>query len=94
MVGVDGKPLPPRYGLRYYPRLLVGNQAVGSMFSWGDASPGCAQLALVLLADCLGDDAKALALHQVFRVRFIDRLPQSGWRLTEERLRAMIADLE
>lgn len=93
MVEVDGKPLPPRYDLRDYPRMF-SKQAAGNMFSWGDASAGSAQLALALLADCLGDDAKALELHQVFRVRFIDRLPQSGWRLTEERLRAMIADLE
>lgn len=93
MVEVDGKPLSPRYDLKQYPRLL-GKNATASMFSWGDASPGSAQLALALLADCLGDDAKALALHQVFRVRFVERLPQSGWRLTEARLRTMIVDLE
>ncbi len=63
------------------------------MFSWGDASPGSAQLALALLADFLDDDAKALALHLVFRTRFIERLPQSGWLLLEKRLRVMIADL-
>ncbi|MGC1954448.1 MAG: DUF6166 domain-containing protein [Gammaproteobacteria bacterium] len=92
MVEVDGKPLLPRYDLRHYARMFT-KQPTGSAFSWGDASPGSAQLALALLADCLGDDAKAIDLHMAFRVRCIDRLPHSGWRLTEERLRAMIADL-
>ncbi|MFZ0257253.1 MAG: DUF6166 domain-containing protein [Gammaproteobacteria bacterium] len=93
MVEVDGQPLPPRYDLRDYSQIFR-KQAAGSMFSWGDASPASAQLALALLADCLGDDAKALTLHLVFRVRFLERLPKSGWRLTEAQLQAMMADLE
>lgn len=92
MVEVDGQPLPPRYDLRDYSRLL-SNPSSASLYSWGDGSPASAQLALALLADCLADDAKALSLHLVFRTRFIERCPRSGWRLTEERLRAMIADL-
>jgi hypothetical protein len=92
MVEVDGKPLPPRYDLKDYPRMFR-EHASGRMFSWGDASSGSAQLALALLADCLGDDAKAIALHQTFRTRFVVRLPKSGWRLTEKQLRSMMADL-
>jgi hypothetical protein len=92
MVEVDGQPLPPRYDLRKYPRVF-GKNATAWMFSWGDARPGSAQLALALLADCLGDDAKALKPHHLFRLRFIERLPQSGWRLTEQQLHTMIADL-
>lgn len=93
MVEVDGKPLPPRYDLRDY-RRMFGNQPTGSMFSWGEVSPASAQLSLALLADCLGDDTKALALYMPFCTRFVERLPKSGWRLTEERLREMIAALE
>lgn len=90
MVEVNGQPLSPRYDLRDY-RRMFGKQATGTMFSWGDASPGSAQLAL--LADYLGNDAKALALHHLFRVRFIEHLPKGGWRLTEAQLRGMIEDL-
>ena len=93
MVEVNGKPLPPRYDLRDYPRMF-GKKPRGSMFSWGDTSPESAQLALALLADCLGDDEKAIVFHQVFRARVISQPPKSGGRLTETRLRAMIADLE
>ena len=92
MVEVNGKPLRPRYALGDC-RRLFGKQPTGSMFSWGNASPGSVQLALALLADCLGDDAKALKLHQVSRARVLSQLPKSGWRLTEARLRAMIVDL-
>jgi hypothetical protein len=92
MVEVDGKPLPPRYDLRDYPRLFR-EPATGRMFFWGDSSPGSMQLALAILADCLGDDAKAVSLHQIFRSRFMARLPKSGWRLTEKQLRLLIADL-
>jgi hypothetical protein len=91
MVEVDGKPLSPRYDLRDY-RRMFGKYASPSMFSWGDASPQSAQLALALLADCLGDDGKALALHHLFRVRFIERLPKIEWTLTEAQLRGMIED--
>jgi hypothetical protein len=93
MVEVDGQPLPPRYDLRDY-RQMLSKQPPQSMFSWGEISPASAQLSLALLADCLGDDAKALALYMPFCTRVVERLPKSGWRLTEERLRAMIADLE
>lgn len=93
MVEVDGKPLPPRHDLRHYARMFT-KQPAGSAFSWGDASPGSAQLALALLADCLGDDKQAIKLHMVFRARFVNRLPYSGWRLTEERLRTIVADLQ
>jgi hypothetical protein len=72
---------------------MFTKEPTGSAFSWGDASPGSAQLALALLADCLGDDMKAIELHMIFRLRFIDRLPHREWQLTEKRLRTMIADL-
>jgi hypothetical protein len=93
MVEVDGQPLPPRYDLRDY-RWVSRTHGPASMFAWGDASPKSAQLALALLADCWGDDSTALKLHATFCLRFIERLPQSRWRLLEERLRTMIAELE
>ena len=36
-------------------------------FNWGYGGSGPAQLALAILADCLGDDADAVRLHQVFK---------------------------
>ncbi len=53
LVTVDGAPLPPRLDLHSFNR---------TGFEWTYAGPGPQQLALALLADHLGDDARALAL--------------------------------
>jgi hypothetical protein len=42
-------------------------------FEWGHGSTGQAQLARSLAADVLGDDRKALNVHQ--RLRFLSRVP-------------------
>jgi hypothetical protein len=48
------------------PRLDLMNHSP-SGFAWGYGGSGPAQLALAMLADALGDDARALALHQAFK---------------------------
>ena len=51
-------------------------------FEWGYGGSGPAQLALAILADALGDDKAALALHQAFKFRVIGALPRDqAWRL-------------
>ena len=71
-VTVDGAPLPPRMDLQGFSR---------TGFEWGYAGPGPRQLALALLADHLGDDARALALSEGFMRKVVMYL-DNAWRLT------------
>ncbi|HWB50997.1 MAG TPA: DUF6166 domain-containing protein [Stellaceae bacterium] len=71
-VTVDGKPLDPRYDLK---RLSPTG------FEWTYEGNGPAQLALALLADHLGDDARALALYERFMRAVVADLDNS-WELT------------
>jgi hypothetical protein len=57
----DGR--PPRF---LDPRLDLWNHSPTG-FEWGYGGSGPAQLALAILADFLGDDARAIALHQEFK---------------------------
>lgn len=45
-------------------------------FEWGYAGSGPAQLALAILADALGDDRRAVRLHQSFKFETIAKLPR------------------
>lgn len=66
---------------------LVNHSPTG--FQWGYGGSGPAQSALAILADYLGNDAKAVNLHQDFKWAVIAKLPQeTPWELT----RARIAD--
>lgn len=71
-VTVDGKPLDPRFDLK---RLSPTG------FEWTYEGNGPAQLALALLADHLGDDARALALYVPFMRAVVAELDNS-WELT------------
>jgi hypothetical protein len=71
-VSVDGKPLPLRHDLK-----LLSPAG----FEWTYEGAGPAQLALALLADHLGDDRKALALHEAFMREVVAYLDNS-WQLT------------
>jgi len=65
-----------------------------SAFAWGaSADPGCAQLALALLADALGDDAGAVRFQEAFRLRVVERLPER-WTITRSRILAHVDLLE
>ena len=82
-VTVDGKPLDPRFDLK---RLSPTG------FEWTYEGNGPAQLALALLADHLGDDARALALYQPFMRRVVAELDNS-WELGSADIDAALADL-
>jgi Family of unknown function (DUF6166) len=82
-VTVDGQPLSPRYDLK---RLSMTG------FEWTYEGAGPAQLALALLADHLGDDAKALALYEQFMRRVVAELDNS-WELTAADIEAALAEL-
>lgn len=79
-VTVDGRPLDPRYDLK---RLSPTG------FEWTYEGTGPAQLALALLADHLGDDAKALALHDAFMRTVVADLDNS-WELTSVEIDAAL----
>jgi hypothetical protein len=79
-VTVDGKPLDPRYGLK---RLSPTG------FEWTYEGNGPAQLALALLADHLGDDARALALYEPFMRAVVAELDNS-WELTSAEIDAAL----
>ena len=72
VVTVDGRPLDPRHDLR---RLSPAG------FEWTYEGAGPQQLALALLADHLGDDARALALHEAFMRDVVAEL-DNAWELT------------
>jgi uncharacterized protein DUF6166 len=74
-VTVDGVPLNPR--------LDLWNHSP-SGFEWGYAGSGPGQLALALLADCLGDDQEAVEWHQDYKAAVVAGLHYAGWTLTEE----------
>jgi hypothetical protein len=48
----------------------------------GYGGSGPAQLALAILADHLGDDQKAVRLHQDFNWSVVAKLNCDGWRLS------------
>ena len=74
---VNGRPLNPRLD-------LWNHSPTG--FEWGYGGSGPAQLALALLADHLGDDRKAVELHQPFKWAVVAKLPKQGWTLTTEQI--------
>ena len=79
-VTVDGKPLDPRYDLK---RLSPTG------FEWTYEGNGPAQLSLALLADHLGDDARALALYEPFMRAVVAELDNS-WELTSVEIDAAL----
>lgn len=65
------------------PRLDIYNHSSAG-FAWGYGGSGPAQLALAVLADCVGDDDIALAFHQAFKRSVVEPLPAGEpWELNE-----------
>ena len=81
VVTVDGRPLNPRFDLKKF-------SAMG--FEWTYEGDGPRQLALALLADHLGDDAKALELTETF-MREVVSVLDNAWRLTSEEIDAALS---
>jgi hypothetical protein len=82
-VTVDGKKLDPRFDLK---RLSPTG------FEWTYEGNGPAQLALALLADHLGDDAKALRLYEPFMRAVVAELDNS-WELTSAEIDAALKSM-
>lgn len=80
VVTVDGAPLNPRFDLKRY-------SPAG--FEWTYEGGGPRQLALALLADHLGDGARAMALTEKFMREVVAEL-DNAWRLTSEEIDAAI----
>lgn len=83
VVTVDGKKLPPRFDLK---------KLSPAGYEWTYEGAGPAQLALALLADHLGDDQKAVALHEPFMRAVIAEL-DNAWRLTSADIDQALANL-
>jgi hypothetical protein len=82
-VTVDGAPLPPRTELHCYNR---------TGFEWSYDGPGPRQLALALLADHLGDDAKAMMLSEAFMRHLVAYL-DNAWCLTSADIDEVLAEM-
>jgi hypothetical protein len=82
-VTVDGKKLDPRFDLK---RLSPAG------FEWTYEGNGPAQLALALLADHLGDDAKALRLYEPF-MRAVAAELDNSWELTSAEIDAALKSM-
>lgn len=83
-VTVDGRPLDPRYDLK---------RLTSTGFEWTYEGQGPAQLALALLADHLGEEARALALYPAFMRAVVANLGNE-WELSEADLAEAVAALE
>lgn len=76
------------------PRRDLGCFTLGG-FTWGGRGPGDLQLALALLADALGDDARAKALAPRFRWAVVAKWqPHEPWSLTAEHVRMLAEAIE
>ena len=82
MVTVDGKPLDTRYDLEQFTDLG---------FEWSYEGDSPRQLALALIADCLGDD-DARNLSTKFMTKVITEL-DNDWQLSEEDIRSKIRSM-
>src|SRR6202171_5784905 len=81
-VTVNGKPLNLRHDIR-------NHSPTG--FSWGYGGSGPAQLALALLADALGDDDRAVRLHQAFKFKVVACWPEGErWWITADQIAAVV----
>jgi len=83
VVTVDGRPLPMRHDLRMLSR---------AGFEWTYEGTGPAQLALALLADHWGDDARALRHYDAFMRGVVAEL-DNAWRLTGGEIDAALKQL-
>jgi hypothetical protein len=75
------------------PRLDLLDHSTSGL-EWG-CGGGAAQLALALLADALGDDERAVRLHEAFRWALVAAIPQAEpWAISDTVVRVVAAGLE
>jgi hypothetical protein len=81
VVGPKGeRPLDPRRDLLKY----------ADHFDWGYAAAPPMQLALAILADCLGDDEAARKLHHNFLWVYVSSWAHDGFAVTAAEVRAAV----
>ena len=84
--GRKSEPLPLRLD-------LFNHSPTG--FSWGYGGSGPAQLAVALLADALGDDDRAIRLHQCFKFKVVACWPEGErWWITTDQITAVVNLIE
>ena len=83
LVTVDGEPLDPRTDIEQYTDLG---------FEWTYEGPEPRQLALAILADHLGDDARARELSEAF-MRDVVANFDNTWEMTGEDIDVVISAL-
>jgi Family of unknown function (DUF6166) len=92
-VTLDGEPLAYKLGGQYRAPEKLDPRSDLRRYSETGFRPSSQhdrlQLALALLADCLNDDAEALAQHENFHSRIVAQLPDD-WTLTPEQVREAI----
>lgn len=77
VVTVNGAPLDPRTDIRRYS---------SDSFEWGYEGSGPHQLALAILANHYGDDARAQSSSRLFMEVLIAELKGDEWKLTDEQV--------
>jgi hypothetical protein len=85
IVTANGQPLNPRFD-------LWNHSPTGFECGYGGSGP--VQLALALLADHLGDDERAVVLHQSFKFAVVANVPKRGWTLTSDQIRQALSALQ
>ena len=80
VVTVDGKPLDEHYDVQRFTKYG---------FEWTYEGDSPRQLALAILVDYLGDNARALRLSESFMQQMIANL-DNDWRLTGEEIDAFV----
>jgi len=83
-VTVDSYPLNPRLDLR-------NHSPTG--FEWGYGGSGPAQLAIAILADCIGEQL-ALLHYQEFKRLVVAAFAHERWTLTEVEIREAISSAD
>jgi len=63
-------------------------------FEWGYGGSGPAQSSLAILADALGDDERAVDLHQRFKRAVIASLERKSWSMTIHDVLRAVGDIE
>lgn len=74
------------------PRLDLRNHSPTGL-EWGYGGSGPAQLALAILADCVGDEL-ALRHYMLFKDEVVAKLPRDTWELSEQQIQDWITEEE
>jgi hypothetical protein len=84
VVTVDGKPLSEHYEVKRFTKFG---------FEWTYEGDSPQQLALAILVDYLGDDARAMRLSEPFMKTIVANL-DNDWRLTGAEVDAAVESIE